>query len=124
MKIINLTPHPVRIYGEDTPDRVDNPDDGVLLTLPPSGQFARLSEAVTGADTVVTEEGVKIPVSIVSYAEVEGLPDPQQGVAYVAPLMTALAATGRDDLLVPYEQVRNLEGTVVGCRRLGRVQTQ
>jgi hypothetical protein len=124
MKLINMTPHPVRIYGADTPDRVENPDDGVLVTLPPAGQFARLSEAVTGEDTVVTEEGVKIPVSLVSYAEIQGLPEPQEGILWVVPLMTALAATGRTDLLVPYEQVRNQEGTVVGCRRLGRVQTQ
>lgn len=124
MKLVNLTPHPVKIYSEDTPDRVENPDDGVVLTLEPSGTLARLSEAVTGEDTVVTEEGVEIPISLVSYAEIEGLPEPQQGVFYVVPLMTALAAAGRQDLLVPYEQVRNLEGTVVGCRRLGRVQTQ
>ena len=123
MKIINMTPHPVRIYKADTPDRVDNPDHGVVMILEPSGQLARLSESVTGEETILNEE-VEIPVSRVSYAEVEGLPDPQQGVAYVVPLMTALASAGRDDLLVPYEQVRNLEGTVVGCRRLGRVQTQ
>lgn len=124
MKLVNLTPHPVKIYSEGTPDRVENPDDGVVLTLEPSGQLARLGESVLGEDTVVTEEGVEIPISLVSYAEVEGLPEPQQGVFYVVPLMTALAAAGRQDLLVPYEQVRNGEGTVVGCRRLGRVQTQ
>lgn len=123
MKLVNLTPHPVRLYKADTPDQVDNPDHGVVLTLEPSGEVARLSESVTGEETVLNDE-VEIPVSLVSYAEVEGLPDPQQGVAYVVPLMTALAASGRQDLLVPYEQVRNEEGTVVGCRRLGRVQTQ
>ena len=124
MKLVNLTPHPVRLYKADTPDQVDDPDHGVVLTLEPSGKFARLGESVTGEETVVTEEGVKIPVSLVSYAEIQGLPEPQEGVAWVVPLMTALAATGRTDLLVPYEQVRNLEGTVVGCRRLGRVQTR
>jgi hypothetical protein len=122
MKLINMTPHPVRLYKAGTPDRVENPDDGVVMTLEPSGQLARLGESVLGEETILTDE-VDIPVSLVSYAEVEGLPEPQQGVAYVVPLMTALAA-GRDDLLVPYEQVRNGEGTVVGCRRLGRVQTR
>jgi len=124
MKLVNLTPHPVRLYKADTPDQVDNPDHGVLLTLPPAGQFARLSESVTGEETILNEEGVKIPVSRVSYAEIQGLPKPQEGVVFVVPLMTALAASGRDDLLVPYAQVRNKEGTVVGCRRLGRVQTR
>ena len=124
MKLVNLTPHPVRIYRSDTPDRVEDPDAGVVMILEPSGEVARLSESVIGEDTVLNDEGVEIPVSLVSYAEVEGLPKPQEGVAYVVPVMTALAAAGREDLLVPYEQVRNQEGTVVGCRRLGRVQTQ
>ena len=124
MRIINLTPHPVRLYTADTPDQVDDPDHGVLLTLPPSGKFARLGESVLGEDTVVTEEGVEIPVSRVSYAEIQGLPEPQQGTVYVVPLMTALAAPARTDLLVPYDQVRNPDGTVVGCRRLGRVQAR
>lgn len=121
MKLVNMTPHPVRVYGAGTPDRVEDPDNGVVMTLEPSGKLARLSESVLGEDTVLTDEGLKIPVSVVSYAEVEGLPEPQEGVAYVVPVMTALAAAGREDLLVPYEQVRNAEGTVVGCRRLGRV---
>lgn len=124
MNLVNLTPHPVRIYKEDTPDRVEDLDDGVMTVLEPSGALARLSESVIGEETVLTDEGVEIPVSTVSYAEVEGLPAPQQGTVYVVPLMTALAAAERDDLLVPYEQVRNREGAVVGCRRLGRVQTQ
>ena len=124
MRIINLTPHPVRLYKADTPDQVEDLDDGVLLTLPPAGELARLSEAVTGTDALVTEEGVRVPVSLVSYAEIEGLPEPKEGTVFVVPLMTALAAAGRQDLLVPYEQVRNGEGTVVGCRRLGRVQAQ
>lgn len=124
MSLVNLTPHPVRIYKEDTPDQVEDLDDGVMTVLEPSGTLARLSESVIGEDAVLTDEGVEIPISAVSYAKVEGLPAPQQGVFYVVPLMTALAAAEREDLLVPYEQVRNGEGTVVGCRRFGRVQPQ
>ncbi|MFI7106971.1 hypothetical protein ACIBK9_11730 [Nonomuraea sp. NPDC050227] len=37
------------------------------------------------------------------------------------PLLAALAAAGREDLLVPHEQVRNVDGTVVGCRAFGSV---
>lgn len=124
MNLVNLTPHPVRVYRADTPDQVEDLDDGVVMVLEPSGTLARLSETILGEETVLTDEGPKIPVSTVSYAEVEGLPAPQQGTVYVVPLMTALAAAERDDLLVPYEQVRNREGAVVGCRRLGRVRTQ
>lgn len=124
MKLVNLTPHPVRVYRADTPDQVEDLDDGVVTVLEPSGTLARLSETILGEGAVLTDEGVEIPVSAVSYAKVEGLPTPQQGIFYVVSLMTALAAAERDDLLVPYEQVRNGEGAVVGCRRLGRVQAQ
>ena len=45
-------------------------------------------------------------------------------VFYIVPLVTAIAvqaeAPARTDLLVPYEQVRNAEGTVVGCRTLAQ----
>ena len=120
MQIINCTPHPIRIYSKDTPDTVADVETGVTLELPPSGQFARLAEKVTSEDTA-TVDGVKVPVAEVSYAEVQGLPEPHPAKRYVVPLVTALAARGRDDLLTPYDQVRNTEGAVVGCRRLGRV---
>ena len=35
--------------------------------------------------------------------------------------LIALAARGRDDLLAPYVEVRNAEGTMIGCRYLQRV---
>lgn len=124
MRLVNLTPHPVRIYRADTPDQVRDLDEGVVVVLEPSGMTARLSETVIGEEAALLGEGVEIPVVAVSYAEVKGLPAPQHGTAYVVPLVTALAASERDDLLVPYEQVRSPEGAVVGCRKLGRVRTQ
>lgn len=124
MRLVNLTPHPVRVYRANTPDQVGDLDEGVVMVLEPSGTVARLSESVIGEETAILGEGVEIPVTAVSYAEVKGLPAPQQGTAYVVSLVTALAATERDDLLVPYEQVRGPKGAVVGCRRLGRVQTE
>lgn len=124
MRLVNLTPHPVRVYRADTPDQVGDLDEGVVMILEPSGTVARLSETVIREEAALIGEGVEIPVTAVSYAEVEGLPAPQQGTAYVVSLITALAAAERDDLLVPYEQVRSPKGTVVGCRRFGRVRTQ
>lgn len=67
--IVNLTPHPLHIYPNDCPDRIE--------------------------------------------------PDPAR-TYYVVPLVVALAARGRSDLLVPYRDVRTLSGSVIGCRQLAQ----
>lgn len=94
-----------------------------VAVIPPSGQTARIATTPAPAgDGVATIDGVDIPVSGVGYGQLAGLPEPVDGVLYVVPLLTALAApSDRTDLLVPHEQVRNGEGTVIGCASLGRV---
>jgi hypothetical protein len=52
---------------------------------------------------------------------VTGRPQPQDGTDYVVSLVVALSVRGRDDLLAPYLEVRNEEGTMIGCRYLQRV---
>lgn len=128
--LVNLTPHPLRFYRPDTPDQISNVTDGLIATLGPSGQVARLGEidlGTTGSACWETHtDGVQsVPVELIEYCSVYGLPPVQPGVRYVVPLVTALAilaragkTESRDDLLVPYSQVRNTEGTVVGCRFL------
>lgn len=65
-----------------------------------------------------------IQLDRVVFTTVYGLPAPRKDVFYIVPLVTAIAvqaeAPARTDLLVPYEQVRNAEGTVVGCRTLAQ----
>ncbi|MEU6713049.1 hypothetical protein ABZ897_16325 [Nonomuraea sp. NPDC046802] len=118
-----MTPHPVRIYSADTPDRA-TPEQlaaGLLAEIPPSGHMARLATADLGIGPAVDVTGTDVPVTVVSYGDLAGLPDPAPGVWYIVPLLTGLAAAGREDLLVPHEQVRNVDGTVVGCRAFGTV---
>ncbi|MFG1976987.1 hypothetical protein ACGFJC_47310 [Nonomuraea fuscirosea] len=121
--VVNTTPHPVRIYAADTPDRAtaEQLAAGLLAEIPPSGRMARLASTDLGARPPVDVDGVPVPVTAVSYGDVENMPAPAPGVWYVVPLLTALAATGREDLLVPHKQVRNADGTVVGCQEFGSV---
>jgi hypothetical protein len=125
--IVNLTPHPIRIYPPDTPDRIDPAEVVPTVVLPVAED---LQPARLGMNDLGTNPIHGIPVEYVEYGRlVHPLPDPQpedgRTVWYVVPLVVALLLTyrdhgGRGDLLVPYLEVRNFDGTVVGCRLLAR----
>lgn len=69
-------------------------------------------------------DSVAIQIDRVVFTTVYGLPAKREGIYLIVPLVTALAEQSenpaRDDLLVPYEQVRNADGAVVGCRTLAQ----
>jgi hypothetical protein len=116
-EIINLTPHAIRIYRPDTPNRIEDLDQGLLCLIPPSGTVARLATIDLGTWRLI--DG--IPIEGVEYGHAHDLPPKRGGVHYVVSLALALGQQGRDDLLVPYSEVRNADGTVVGCRVLAQV---
>ena len=111
MILINLTPHPIALYGNSPLE------DGPAEVIPPSGTVARLA---------TIELGTQYPAPLLSYELVEygrarDLPQPAENTLYIVSLVVALAVRGRDDLLAPYLEVRNTEGTMVGCRFLQKV---
>lgn len=117
MEYINLNPHPLSIYHPDTPDAIEDPDQGLMRVIDPTQPMARLT----------TEEGEETLVDgvlhlQVTYGSAKGLPSPRVGVLCVVSLVTGLALAGtRGDLLVPYREVRALgrdgrPGAVLGCR--------
>lgn len=110
--LINLTQHEVTVVAAD---------DAPILSLAPSGRFARLSESVIDSETMMIGEAA-IPTSILEYGrEVIDLPDPRPGVRYVVSRLTALAID-RSDVFFPQDEVRDSNGRIIGCRRLGRVR--
>lgn len=132
-ELVNLTPHPIRIYTQETPSKLSDIDEGLLTIIPPSGEVARLASeeprGVSYTGSSVRYENAEfgsahIQLDRVVFTTVYGLPAPRKDVFYIVPLVTAIAvqseAPARTDLLVPYEQVRNAEGTVVGCRTLAQ----
>jgi hypothetical protein len=136
--ILNLTPHPLNIYANDCPDRIDPIDIKPELTVATSGRIARLAEESLGTwfteafdyeGTTPAESLTAIAVEGVNYGSVYGLPpldteatdiNLQPRTYYVVSLVVALAARSRPDLLVPYREVRNMAGSVIGCRQLAR----
>ncbi|MYS70364.1 hypothetical protein GTY88_07945 [Streptomyces sp. SID5926] len=114
--ILNLTPHPIRLYADDRPDGLDDLDLGLRRTIDPQPTPARL-----GMVPLNTEYREGIPVELVEYTHAQDLPGREDGVSYIVSLPVALGlAMKRSDLLVPYREVRNASGTVIGCRQLAQ----
>lgn len=114
--IVNCTPHPIRLYNDDRPDGIDDLAPGLRLVIDPEDRPARL-----GVIPLSTEFRDGIPVELVQYGHAQGLPRRAAGVSYIVSLSVALAlAPRRSDLLVPYREVRDSAGTVIGCRQLAQ----
>lgn len=125
MTLINLTPHPIRIYPVDTPDRIDPVDHEPLAVIPtsPERPVGHLTMDVRSTRYFGYNGGhgvAEVPLLEVAYGDAT-LPAPYPGVQLVVSLATGLALRhDRSDLLVPYGEVRSMAGTVVGCRSLAR----
>ena len=109
MKLVNLTPHTLNIH---TPDGV--------VTLPPSGEVARVSTVSVSGLSVAGDWGF-IPTVTTTFGEVTGLPKRTESTALIVSGMVASAAP-RDDVLSPGDLVRDENGRPVGCLGLRRSQ--
>lgn len=105
MNLKNLTPHPLALAGENG-----------TLSVPPSGQIARLAVTRTACPPV-TVDGVTLPVSRPELGEIVGLPAPEPGVILVVSALVAEAAS-RADVMSPGELLRDSAGSVIGARGL------
>lgn len=101
MDIVNMTPHDVAIIDADS--------DKEAHRYPRSGDILRLETRVTGA----TPDGFVA----VSFGHLSEDPPMREGVFYIVSLPTALAVRRRD-FLVPFDEVRDDAGRIIGCRRL------
>lgn len=104
--IVNLTPHKLVIrLGVET----ENP---LTITYPSAG-VARCS-----VESVPAGDHEAIPLVYARYAEVTGLPDPQEDVLYVVSAVVRLALPHRTDLASPGGLIRDNEGRVVAAQHL------
>lgn len=105
-KLVNLTPHAIT-FITDTETQV----------IEPSGTLARVS-----TKTVLTGETVSgIPVTKTEFGVVEGLPDPEEGTAFIVSSLVAGRVLERTDVFIPNESVRDDAGRIIGCKSLGRI---
>lgn len=101
MTIKNLTPHDIKIVGEN----------GEITTFPKSGQIARVASK---KEVVRTLEGFEVFAE--TFGEVEGLPAEETGVFLIVSRLVAAACPTRRDLLVPGELVRDENGQPVAAK--------
>jgi hypothetical protein len=95
---INLTPHAINLPA---------------CTIEPAGTVARCAEITELAGEF---DGVQIIRR--RYGQVEGLPDPQDGVIYIVSLLVRMACPERTDLASPGDLVRDANGAIVGAKNL------
>lgn len=103
MKLLNLTPHAIRLIGPD----------GTARDIAPSGQVARVSQTL-----VHVGDADGVPLYRATFGPVVGLPEPEPGVLYVVSALVRTACPDRADLASPGDLVRGPDGQPVGCRGL------
>jgi hypothetical protein len=86
MQIINLTPHTITVV---------NAENEIIRQYPSAG----VARAKTIAERINEVDG--IPVMATTFGDVEGLPEPQDGVTYIVSMVVAQAARYRADVVAP-----------------------
>ena len=101
----NLTPHEVNIHTLC----------GEVITVKSSG-LARCTPHTMVMDAIPMGEHDSITITKVELGDVEGLPDPEDGVIFIVSRPVAEKMRGiRTDLMVPGTLIRNEKGQPIGC---------
>ena len=105
--IMNLTPHAVDIYG----------DEGLIVTVQPSGTVARVAEKRESCPPVAIGLTV-IDVSRATYGAVTGLPASDGETIYIVSALVLAQCAGRQDVYAPGPAIRDDAGRQMGCHGL------
>jgi|LakMenE01Jun11ns_1017448.scaffolds.fasta_scaffold9535796_2 hypothetical protein len=106
VSIVNLTPHDITVISE-----------GKSLVFPKVLKTARVSSKTEFLTNFDTPE-MSIPLTQVVFGELEGLPEPIEGVFFIVSRIVREAAKDRTDLLVPQGLIRDENGQPIGCESL------
>lgn len=112
MDVINATPQEVRLILSS----------GQEVVIPPSGIVAkatRESESRRQVGVIYVNRH-EVPAVMTTFWELEGLPEPEEGVYFITSALVQRAACETDthDCLVPADLVRDEQGRVIGARAL------
>ncbi len=104
----NYTPHDPLVYRRPDADAIVLPQRGL----------ARCREF--HAEDGSFDEAGEFPRTLVGYAEVSDLPDPEPGVVYVVSQLVVAACPDRTDLAFPAGLLRDDAGSITGFSLLAR----
>jgi hypothetical protein len=107
MDFVNLTPHAIVVVNAD----------GVTTTIAPSGVVARVS--TTPGHDLDPAQGIPLR-GATKFGEVQNLPEPSPGTAFVVSAIVLAACKGRQDVFGPDtgpDAIRE-EGQIKAVRRL------
>jgi hypothetical protein len=107
--MLNLTPHAIKIQS----------DDGMVVTIPPSGMVARVDQSYEDAG-VIAVDGAQIPVVKAASGAVTGLPA-SADIPILVSGMVLDALKGRPNTYAPDTNVgvvRNDKGHIQAVTRL------
>ena len=110
LKLVNLTPHVVKLLTTD----------GIEIVLTPEPIAARCTVDRHTQGTVHTTDG-PVALATVDFGEVRDLPNPQPGTLYVVSRLVADMVPNRDDVAFPDDVIRSEWGRVITARVLARV---
>lgn len=116
--IINLTGEPVRVYGPDAPDVIEDDvlDTGCVVfaaEVPP----AYINLDVLGAGAKTFHGGRPVETYLVRHVVCD-LPPSRPNTYLLVDAVIGLTARGRGDLLIGFDSVCDPTGAVVGYRHL------
>jgi hypothetical protein len=105
VKLINLTPHALRIRVEESGEAIALESD---IVIDPTAPAARVRQ-----ESVVVGHINDIPVKMSKFSDVKNLPEPQDGVVYIVSMLVSQRAH-REDVVgpntSPKEDIRYPEG--------------
>lgn len=118
---INLTQHRINVYTANYWAAAEPPEDiiisadktrySLILSIPPSGQHARVN-----SESIPVEREFGFEVVTTRFGSVTGLPDPSPGYNYIVSGMVLDALQGsRFDVYAPGTLLRDAGGQPVGC---------
>lgn len=106
-RLINLTPHAVRLYrGDEVVEEWPAPEDG---------RWVRVDEQRRPASPVCDD----VPVTIVAPGGLVDDPQRVSGTGYIVSRLSAQAAR-RPDFYFPLDEVRDADGNILGVKGLGQ----
>lgn len=109
VRLRNMMPHRLVVLDEHGEP---------LLSVEPSGQVLRVPESTT-FDRELACAGAQVPVMRVLPTKPPAPPGPDDGTYLLVPRLYAKEWPERSDLLFPYDEVRDDQGQILGCRALG-----